>query len=352
MRKKITIGVICFATIFFFIFKLANNKKKINEKNMPVTVKNVTIPVTVAMVKILTEQSKLMKTGVLAPIAQSKVLSVANGNIKRLQFKIGDHVIKGQSLAIIDTKLLELDLQKSSTNLSKLKHDLQVYTELLEGKATTTERVSEIRLSYNDALAQYQQLRRQIADATIKAPTSGIVASKIVEEGMFVMSGAEIATIVNLEKLKVEVLLTETEVYKISVGQRIILKTDVYPERPFSGRITFIAPQADQTYNYKVEITATNDEKFPLRSGTFTYADFSQPSVKKIMLIPRDALMTGTSDGSVYVIENGRASLKKIKLGGTYGELIEVISGLIPGEQVITSGQINLKDGTLVNVSK
>lgn len=334
------------------MFKLASNKKKINEKNTPVKIKNVSIPVTITPVTAQIQQSGLVKTGILAPLTQAKVLSAASGNVKRLLFKIGDQITQGQALAVIDTRLLELDLQKSVSNVSKLKHDLQIYTELLEGNAATLEKVSEIRLNYNDALSQAQQLRRQIADATIKAPTSGIIASKAVEEGMFVTAGNEIASVVNLERLKVEVFFTESEVYRISLGQEIKLKTDVYPDKPFFGTVTFISPQANQAYNYQVEITTDNDKKSPLRSGTFVYADFSRKTPQKILLVPREALIESTQDASVYVTQNGRAVLRKIDVGTEYGDRIQVVNGLRLGEQVITSGQINLKDGTLINVSK
>jgi RND family efflux transporter MFP subunit len=352
MKKKLTITLICIALIFFFMFKLASNKKKIDEKNTPVKIKDVSIPVTISPVIAKVEANGLVKTGVLAPISQAKVLSGASGNIKRLLFKIGDQVTTGQSLAVIDTRLLEIDLQKSLSNVSKLKRDLAIYTELLEGYAATLEKVNEIRLNYNDALSQVGQLRRQISDATIKAPTSGVVASKIVEEGMFVTAGNEIASLVNLEKLKVEVFLTESEVYQISIGQEIKLKTDVYPEKPFLGMVTFIAPQANQSYNYQVEITTGNDKKSPLRSGTFVSADFSKKTVKQVLLIPREALIESTQDASVYVTQHGRAVLRKIDVGQEYGNLIEVIKGLGLGEQVVTSGQINLKDGTLINITK
>lgn len=352
MKKKLTITLICIAIIFFFIFKLASNKNKINEKNIPVKIKSVSIPVTISPVIAKVEANGLVKTGVLAPISQAKVLSVTSGNIKRLLFKIGDQVNTGQSLAIIDTRLLEIDLQKSLSNVSKLKHDLEIYTELLEGNAATLEKVNEIRLNYNDALSQAGQLRRQVSDATIKAPTRGIVASKIVEEGMFVTTGNEIASLVNLEKLKVEVFLTESEVYQISQGQEIKLKTDVYPEKPFLGIVTFIAPQANQSYNYQVEITTGNDKKSPLRSGTFVSADFSKKTVKQVLLIPREALIESTLDASVYVTQHGKAVLRKIDVGQEYGNLIEVIKGLSLGEQVVTSGQINIKDGTVINITK
>lgn len=352
MKKKIIVTLVCVGIIAFIVFKLATNKKKINEKNQPAQVEDVRIPVTATQVSEEIQDIELIKTGMLAPFKEAKVLSVTSGNIQRLLFKLGDHVQQGQTLAVIDTRLLEIDLQKAESNVSKLKRDLQTYTELLEGSAATQEKVNDIRQGYNDAQNLSQQLRRQIADATIKSPISGIIGNKAVEEGMYITAGGEIGSIVNLSQLKVEVYFTEAEVYQIKVGQKIKLTTDVYPDKPFYGTITFISPQANQAYNYQVEITANNDKQTPLRSGTFVYADFSRTTPQKILLIPREALNASTQDASVYVAKDGKAVLRPIKAGAEFGSKIQVTEGLKADEQVITSGQINLKHGTLINISK
>ncbi|MFY1047521.1 efflux RND transporter periplasmic adaptor subunit [Chryseobacterium sp. GP-SGM7] len=352
MKKKIIVTLVCVGIIAFIVFKLATNKKKINEKNQPAQVADVRIPVTATQVSEEIQDIELVKTGMLAPFKEAKVLSVTSGNIQRLLFKLGDQVQQGQTVAVIDTRLLEIDLQKAESNVSKLKRDLQTYTELLEGSAATQEKVNDIRHSYSDAQSLSQQLRRQIADATIKSPISGIIGNKAVEEGMYITAGGELGSIVNLSQLKVEVYFTEAEVYQIKVGQKIKLTTDIYPDKPFYGTINFISPQANQAYNYQVEITANNDKNNPLRSGTFVYADFSRTTRQKILLIPREALNSSTQDASVYVAKDGKAVLRSIKAGAEFGSKIQVTEGLQAGEKVITSGQINLKDGTLINISK
>jgi len=352
MKQKFIITLVCIGITGMIVLKLFSNKRKINEKNQPASVENIRIPVTVAAAAENVQQTGIIKTGMLAPFKEAKVLSVSSGNVQQLRFNLGDNVQQGQTLAVIDSRLLQLDLQKSATNVARLRNDLLTYSELLTGNAATREKVDEIRQNYNDAVNQSSQLERQIADASIKAPTSGIIGVKSVEEGMYVSAGTEIATIVNLSQLKVQVNLTESEVYQVAVGEKIRLTTDVYPGKSFSGTVTFISPQANQAYNYLVEITAGNDKDAPLRSGTSVYADFSKKTSQKILLIPREALNASIQDASVYVVKDGKAVLRNIKTGSEYGSNIQVIEGLQLGEQVVTSGQINLKDGSLINISK
>jgi RND family efflux transporter MFP subunit len=352
MKKNLIVSAIALSVVGLIIFRLATNKHTINERNQPAKVENILIPVSVAPVIEESKQIGMIKTGMLTPFKEAKLLSASSGTVKRVLFKLGDNVQQGQVLAVVDTRLLELDIQKSESNISKLKHDLQTYTELLEGNAATQEKVNDIRQQYTDAVNQAQQLKKQIADANIKAPIGGVIGLKTVEEGMYVAANTELATIVNLSQLKVQVNVTESEVYQMAMGQHIKLSTDVYPGRSFQGSINYISPRANEAYNYQVEITARNEKDAPLRSGTFVYADFSKTTSQKILLIPREALNESIQNASVYVVSNGKAILRNIKVGTEYDRMIEVINGLQKGEQIVTSGQINLHEGSLVNISK
>jgi membrane fusion protein (multidrug efflux system) len=352
MKRKYIIGLITVIVIALIVFKLASNKSTLDKKKEPARDSVVRIPVKVAEAKEELQEISLIKTGNLAPFKEAKALSTIGGTIKQLRFNLGDHVTEGQVLAVMDTRLMQLDLQKAETNAAKLRRDLQNYTELLQGQAATQEKVNDIRQNYLDAANQVSQVKKQISDALVKAPTSGTIAEKPLEQGVFANAGAEIATIVNLSQAKVQLNLTETEVYQVKQGQQVKITTDVYPGQVFNGKITFISPQADETHNYRVEIIAGNNERALLRSGTFVYADFSRKTKQNILLIPREALTESIKDASVYVVENNVVHLRPIKSGAEMNNMIQVISGLKAGEVVVTSGQINLKDGAQVSVSK
>lgn len=352
MKKKHIVLIIIISLICLIIFKLAANKNTINESNKKTLTLDVKIPVTVSMAVEEMQEINIIKTGSLTPFKEAKLVSVANGTVQKLFFKLGDRVTQGQVLAIIDTHVLQLDLQKSETQVARLKNDLKTYTELLQGNAATQEKVNEIRQNYNDAVNSSNQFKRQIGDSKIKAPTSGIISTKLIEEGVYLASGGEIASIVNLSQLKIQVNLTESEVYKIKEGQIVKLSTEIYPDKTFAGTITYISPQADQTHNYVVEITASNDKDFPLRAGTFVYADFSRKTSLPVVVIPREALIDGAKNASIYVVNKNKVSVRMVETGSTLKNNIQITKGLSAGEQVVTSGQINLKDGSLVSISK
>jgi len=353
MNRKYITGIVIAALLLLVIYKLANNKKEINAKSRPEPVAAIKIPVKIAVAAQQLMTLNIVKTGNLAAFKEAKVLTTTSGLVQQLKFSLGDQVKAGQVLAVIDTRSSQIDLQKAASNVAKLKNDLETYTELLEGKATTREKLEEVRQNYSDALSQATQVRRQITDAYVKAPTDGIIAAKTLEQGVFANAGTELATIVNLSQAKVQVNLTEAEVYQVQAGQAVKVTTEVYPGVLFEGKVTFISPQADATHNYTVEILVKNANKSILRSGTFVYADFSGASRESILVIPREALTESIKDASVYVVDDkSRAVLRTVTTGREMNGLIEIRSGLRQGEQVVTSGQINLKNGTVVSISK
>ncbi|WP_184541971.1 efflux RND transporter periplasmic adaptor subunit [Mucilaginibacter sp. FT3.2] len=351
MKTKYIVIIIGIVLTVIIAYKLSANKKKINEKNSKATATDVRIPVKVATVENQLLEISIKKTGNLAPFKEAKALAITAGTILQLRFKLGDHVNQGQVLAVTDARLLQLELEKAENSALKARHDLDIYIELLQGKAATLEKVNDLRQNYLDAVNQVGRARKNLADVAIKAPTSGIVSAKAVEEGVFVNTGAEIATIINLSKAKVQVNLTESEVYQVAQGQQIKITTDVYPGKVFNGIISFISPQANQTHNYPVEIMVDNASQSILRSGTFVYADFSRKTKQQMLVIPREALTESIKNAAVYVVKNNVARQQAIKTGVELGGNIQVLSGLSPGDIVVTSGQINLKDGSPVSTS-
>lgn len=352
MKARYITIIIVIAIVGLIVFKLAANKRKLNEKNTPAPVAAVRIPVKVAKVTEQLFEISILKTGNLAPFKEAKAVAMSGGTLLKVNFELGDKVKQGQVLAVTDTRLAQLELQKAETNVMKLRNDLNVYTELLAGKAATQEKVNEIRQNYENAVNQVQQAKKNVADAAILAPTSGVIASKKVEQGMFVNAGTELASIVNLSRAKVQVNLTEAEVYKVKEGQQVKITTDVYPGKTFNGAISFISPQADDAHNYLVEILIGNEEDALLRSGTFVYVDFSRKTEQQVLVIPRDALTESVKDASVYVLQDSIVRQRTIQTGADVNGMVQVLSGLKAGEQVVTSGQINLKDGSTVSVSR
>ncbi|MVT09553.1 efflux RND transporter periplasmic adaptor subunit [Chitinophaga tropicalis] len=352
MKKKIITGSIVLLVVILVAWKLAGNKKEIDTRKQRNDTAAIIIPVKAVAVRSDSIVTSIQKTGNISPFKEAKVFATQSGNVMNLHFELGSKIKQGQLLAVMDNKTALIDLQKAKLTAAKLSNDLSTYKELLAGKATTAQKVKDLQQDYDNAVSQERIAAKQLEDTKITAPISGVILSKDVEAGVFLSPGTQIATIVNAEKAKIQVNLSESEVYHIRQGQQVKITAAVYPEHEFTGTITFISPSADESHNYMVEVTTGNNGEFMLHPGTFVKADFMGNTGRIATLIPREAISGSLDDASVFLVKNNRVELKKIRTGEQVNGMIEVLSGLTEGDQVVVSGQINLKDGSSISLSK
>ncbi|GAB4025251.1 efflux RND transporter periplasmic adaptor subunit [Spirosoma gilvum] len=350
--KKTTLIIItsALAIVALIGFRLASNKEKIDAQNKPVVNTNVAIPVTVNRVEEGTVSQQLVKTGNLIPFREATITATTAGKVTRVNFDLGTQVRQGQTLVEIDNRLKELSLQATQLNIDKLKKDVNRYNTLLAGNATTEIQVNETKYNYENAVNQAEQIQKQIQDANVKAPISGQIVQKAIEPGVYITVGSTLGKVLDVARLKVDVLVNESDVYQLRKGQAVKVTADVFPGKVFNGQISYIAPQGTDEHNYPVEITISNANN--LKAGTFVNVDFSQKSNQKALQIPRIALVESIKNPYVYVVENNVVHQRKISIGRDFGDTIEVLNGLSAGDVVVTTGQLNLGEGKPVQITK
>lgn len=348
-RKLIIVGAIALIGILIG-YRLVANKSKIDAKNKLPENKEISIPVTVATVGEASTDQQLTRTGSLIPFKEADIMATTAGKVMAVKYELGSYVSKGATVVNVDSRLKTLSLQATELNINKLKKDTERYSKLLAGNAATEVQVNDTRYNYENALNQAEQIKQQIADASVQAPISGRIVKKNIEAGEFVNVGTSLGTILDVSRLKVQVNIGESDVYKLKEGQHVQVKTDIYPDKTFDGTISYIAPLGDESHNYPVEIVIQNSGN--LKAGTFVSVSFSQKTSQAALQIPRSALVESIRNPYVYVLENKTARQRKIEVGREFGDKIEVLSGLKSGETVITTGQINLSEGAAVQVAK
>ena len=351
MNKKLIAPILVILVVAGFIgWKLSSNKAKIDKKNEPVVQKEIVIPVSAITLEKEMVNNELTKIGNLIPNREADITAATAGKLTSVNFNLGSYVSQGGVVAKVDNRQAVLNLQQARTTKTKYDKDYTRYKTLLEGEATTEASFQDIRLQRDNAANQIELLNKQIADASVRAPISGQIVSKLKEPGEYVNPGTPLGHIVDISVLKANVMISETDAYSLRVGNKVTVMTDVYPDVALSGTISFISNQGDATHNYPVEVTLHNSKSYPLKAGTTVTVNFNKKGGGMLLTIPRTALTSGTKDPKIHVVENGIARLKSIVIGQEIGNNIEVVSGVEEGTQVITSGQINITEGSKVNV--
>jgi RND family efflux transporter MFP subunit len=352
--KKVLYIVAGLAVIGLFGFILMKNKEKNDSETAVVSEKNASVAVRVATVKTEIPNLDYVANGTFIPSQELKFQAENSGRVIKVLVEEGDHVRIGQTLAIIKGDQLSVKVQSAQAAYNTAVADNQRYENAFKTGGVTKQQVDQAKLSLANAKAALDDARINYGDATIKSSINGIVNSKSIEPGSVVSPGTDLFELVNVSTLKLKVTVDESQIATLKVGSPIKVKASVYPDKEFNGKITFIAPKADASLNFPVEIEITNNPNNDLKAGMYGTAVFSNSAAKQapVMMIPRTAFVGGVGNNQVFVIKEDKAFLTKIVSGRILGEQVEVLSGLKDGETVVTSGQINLTDGVTVTIVK
>lgn len=331
-------------------FMLKNNKEKMQAQTELAKKVNATTPVQVAEVKEENVGGTFTATGTFAPWKQIIVVTEVAGKVIHLHSDEGDYVKEGQLLARIDFATHEAELKSAEANLQKIKTDKERYQRLVQSGGVTQAQLDDINLSFVNAESRVVAARKKVADTYIKAPFSGYVNKRYVEQGAYVGAGKEMFEIVETNKLSMNVSVTESQVLSVTNAKNITVNADVYPGVAYPAKVKFIAAKADANMNFPVELEIQNVKDKPLRAGMYGRATFEIPSGRPALIIPRAALLASISNAQVYVVKDDHVKLTSIVAGSQYANTIEVVEGLSKGDRVVTNGQINLSDGAKVTV--
>ena len=348
MKKNIIIIVLVAAAIASIGFVLANNKKKIEKQKVIVDRSNISVAVAVEKVLLKTVDGSLQLPATLAPSKEADISAAVAGKITSFRVEAGSKVGAGQIVGNIDTRQQQLNVQDAQDALAKAERDYQLQKELFEGNAATAQSVKDAERTVASARIRLQQTGKQESDGAIKAPISGIVTVKKAEAGEYANPGTPLATVVDIYTLKAVVFVSEKDAYQLKLDQMADITAPVLPGKNFAGKVSFISPVADENHNYRVELDVNNKAAY-LKAGTYISITFDLGNDFTALLIPKIALVEGTKNPYVYVVNGDKAMTRKISIGREMGESIEVLSGLKEGEEVVTSGQINLAEGTKIS---
>lgn len=352
MKRTIITIIIVGAAIGGAAYVLKGNKETMQQQIELARKINPTTPVQVATVKQEQMDGAFTATGTFAPSKQIIVVTEVAGKITQLNATEGQYVQAGQLLARIDHATLEADQQSAEANLQKLKTDKARYERLVQSGGVTQAQLDDINLNYVNAEARLISAKKKLNDTYIKAPFSGYINKRYLEQGAYAGAGKELFEIVETSTLKMNVSVTERQVLAIAEAKEIKVTADVYPGVTYPAKIKFISAKADANMNFPVELEITNIKDKPLRAGMYGRASFNTPAGRSSMVVPRAALIGSVNDAQVFVVAGDSVILKNIVAGAQYADAVEVVEGLTAGDQVVTNGQINLMNGTKVTVLK
>lgn len=346
--NKIKILATVVLVVAVIISILMYNKSRMQAKSKSDVLTTIPVSVTTVNKQQIADSHSLV--GTVAANNDIAIISETQGKVIAVTAEIGQYKSAGSVLIQVDDELKKANLATAETNYQKVTKDLERFESLAKQSAATDQQVEGARLAMKSAEAQYITARREYNDTKISTPISGIVTARPVDIGTYVQKGVSVANVVDISRLKVKLNVAERDVFRLKVGDKVDISSDVYPGTIFVGKVHTISSKGDESHTYPVEIVLENSKNHPLRAGMFARVSFTTLSQSQVITIPRVALVGSFKKPQVYVVQSGIAYLRNLVIDSDSGNEVEVLQGLREGDTIVINGQNNLKDSVSVSI--
>ncbi|MBY0501075.1 MAG: efflux RND transporter periplasmic adaptor subunit [Alphaproteobacteria bacterium] len=270
-----------------------------------------------------------------------------SGRINAIHFKEGEHCKANQELITFYNKEQEASLRKAEAALKLSQTSFHRKKELYKKQFISPQDLENSEAKVKSDEAEVALAKEQLEKTHVFSPFDGVLSSRKVSKGSYVLEGDELVRIQDLTPIRLTFQLPQRDIPLIKVGDKVLATTDIYPDKTFEGKIEAIEPSVnEETRSVTVFATFDNKEEL-LIPGLYGNALLTSSCEKKKTLVIAEQTLLVRQDGTyVYKKENDIAVLTKVTLGIRTADQAEITSGLKLGDQIVLEGQDKIHDGS------
>jgi len=293
-----------------------------------------------------------------------QVTAQVEGVATDVRFREGDRVGPGTVLLRIDPERYRLEAERAQATIEQSRaeqdragadlrrREALAQNDLLSAEELNRSRSDSTRLTASVEVAQAALgiARQNLARSEVRPQVSGVIDTRTVDTGQFVRTGTVLATIVDASRLRLRFKVSEAESLRATVGGSVTFRVAPLGPRDFTARIYHVGRIADPTTR-NVEVLGWVDNPGELKPGFFAEVTLAGERREDALVVPESAVQASEQGFVTYVVEDKTARVRPIQLGLRTGTgVVEILSGLKPGETVVTEGSDRLDDGIPVEV--
>ena len=304
--------------------------------------------------------STLNAIGTMAAVQGVTVSADLPGTVDSIGFESGQIVREGEVLALLDTRQEQAQLAAADAQRDLARLNYERMQGLLTGNVISQAEFDRANADFRQTQARVGEIRAAIDRKTIRAPFSGVLGIRRVNLGQYMSGGDALVTLQSTSPIYVNFGVPQQAVAQMRTGRIVRVTADELPGVEFNGRITAVDSAVDpSTRNVQIQATLANPAG-NLRPGMFVKAAVTLGARSPVVALPASAISYAPYGDSVFVVgemkDRNGASYRGVrqqfvKLGESRGDQISVVSGLKPGDEVVTSGVFKLRNGAAVLVN-
>ena len=304
--------------------------------------------------------STLNSIGTMAAVRGVTVSADQAGIVEEILFESGESVREGQVLVVLDTRQEQAQMAAAEAQRVLARLNFNRMQELLDQQVVSKAEYDSATAQSRQAEARVGEIRAAIERKTIRAPFSGILGIRQVNKGQYLAGGDPVVPLQSLNPIYVNFGVPQQAIGQVQIGRGVRVTTESLANAAFAARISAIDSVVDQTTrNIQVQATLANPDG-RLRPGMFVQTEMPLGAEQRVVALPTSAISYAPYGDSVFVV----ADLKDdkghsyrgvrqqfVKLGPSRGDQIAVVSGINPGDEVVTSGVFKLRNGAAVQIN-
>ncbi|MGE4559698.1 MAG: efflux RND transporter periplasmic adaptor subunit [Desulfobulbus sp.] len=303
-------------------------------------------------------ESLVTAVGSLEAVQGVTVTAEVTGKVTAIAFEPGSKVKAGELLVQQDIAAETAQLRSAEAAVELARITLARAKKMLATKVVAESNYDNASATLKQALAQADNIRAAIAKKTIRAPFSGRLGIRMVNLGQIIKEGQAIVSLQALDPIYANFLVPQQQLPLIRLGYPVRLTSDgLPPGHVVEGTVTAINPDVDAaSRNIRIQATVANTRE-ELRPGMFVQVAVVLPGHKPVLTVPATAILYAPYSDSVFLVESagegteGKVAHQQfVRLGERRGDFVAVISGIKPGQSVVSTGVFKLRNGQSVEI--
>jgi membrane fusion protein (multidrug efflux system) len=306
--------------------------------------------VTACIVKPEKLSNQITASGTIRANEDVQLQPELSGKIVQINFKEGSPVSKGQLLVKINDADLQAQYKKLQLQHSLAEQTMQRQKQLLDINGVSQQEFDLAQSSYNTIKADMDFATAQILKTEIKAPFDGVIGLKNVSEGAFVSPTTIIASIQQIDPVKIDFAVPERYSYFLKKSGEVIFSIEGVPG-DLKGQIYAIEPKIDMTTRTVQVRAICPNSKNNIYPGAFAQVKIQLSDIDAAVMIPTEAIIPDINGQKVFIMKNGKANYVRVETGIRTDAKIQITKGLNAGDTVLTTGIMQLKPNASVQIT-